>query len=60
MESESRQTATAEVVSAGQQVADVLASACRVRRCVVFGGGSNQERNDVEVLSWDSLDTRRW
>ena len=60
VEAKSGQTATSELVNAGRQVAHVLASAGRVKRCVVFGGKANQERRDVHVLSWDSLDKRSW
>jgi hypothetical protein len=60
VEAKSGQTATSELVNAGRQVADVLASAGRVKRCVVFGGEANQERRDVHVLSWNSLDKRSW
>lgn len=59
-EAKSGQTATSELVNAGRQVAEVLASAGRVRRCVVFGGETDQKRKDVHVMAWDSLDKRSW
>ncbi len=60
VEARSCQTATTELVNAGQRVAEVLGGEAQGRRIVVFGGQTGQKRTDVEVLPWDSLDQWRW
>ncbi len=60
VEAKAGQTATPELVNAGRRVAEVLMDAAKTRRVVVFGGETGQPRTDVEVVSWNSLDQRRW
>lgn len=60
VEAKSGQTATTDLVNAGRQVTQILADTAQAQRVVVFGGESSQKRTDVEVLSWNSLDQRRW
>lgn len=60
VEAQAGQTATADLINAGRQVAEVLGGAGQTDRLVVFGGDRGQKRSDVEVLSWDALDQRNW
>ncbi|MEW6253133.1 MAG: ATP-binding protein [Planctomycetota bacterium] len=60
VEAKAGQTATAELVHAGRAVAEVLERAGAVRRLVVYGGESGQERSDVAVVPWEDLDQRAW
>lgn len=60
VEAKAGQTATAELVNAGRQVAEVLGEAAPVARLVVFGGERGQKRSDAEVLSWNAVDQRNW
>jgi predicted AAA+ superfamily ATPase len=60
VEAKAGQTATTELVNAGRQVAEVLGDAAQVDRLVVFGGDHSQKRSNVDVLSWDAVDQRKW
>ena len=60
VEAKSGQTATTELVSAGRQVAEILGDAARVDRIVVFGGERGQQRSDVSILTWDTVDQQKW
>ena len=60
VEAKASQTATTELVNAGRQVTAVLAGTTQVERIVAFGGDAGQKRTDVEILSWNELDQRRW
>jgi len=60
VEAKASQTATKDLVNAGRQVTEVLADAAQVKRIVTFGGDAGQKRTDVEILSWNELDQRRW
>lgn len=60
VEAKSGQTATADVVSGGLQAQKALCDQGSTSRVVVFGGDTDQSRTDGEVLSWNSIDRRRW
>ena len=60
VEAKASQTATMELATAGRQVAEVLSIAAQVKRIIAFGGDAGQKQTDVEILSWDELDQRRW
>jgi len=54
------QTLTTDLVRSGRRAAEVLAEVRPVEPIVVYGGETDQQRTDVTVLSWDSLDKRPW
>ncbi|HRX86625.1 MAG TPA: ATP-binding protein [Phycisphaerae bacterium] len=60
VEAKGTQTATADLVRAGQPVAELLARVAPTRRIVAYGGDQDQARTDVTVLGWDSLDQQGW
>ena len=60
VEAKASQTVTPELVNAGRQVVETFPETAQVSRIVVYGGEADQKRTDVEVLSWNSLDERRW
>jgi predicted AAA+ superfamily ATPase len=60
VEAKAGQTATSDMIDAGRLVAETLARAGKVQRIVAFGGQASQKRTDVEILSWDALDPRKW
>ncbi len=60
VEAKTSQTATPDLANAGRSVAEVLAGSAQVKRIVAFGGDTSQKRSDVEILSWNDFDQRRW
>ena len=60
VEAKAGQTATTELVNAGRPVVEVLTKTARVNRIVTFGGDAGQKRSDLDILSWNELDQRRW
>lgn len=60
VEAKAGQTVTSELASAGRLVYEELARTTNVRRVVAYGGESDQRRSDFDIVSWDSIDKRRW
>jgi predicted AAA+ superfamily ATPase len=60
IEAKAGQTATPELVKAGEKVGEVLSKAAKVDRVVVYGGQESQKRSEVAVLAWDEMDGWQW
>lgn len=60
VEAKAGRTATQDVVNGGRLAMDALTKAKKARRVVVYGGDEDQIRTDVNVLSWNSINSHGW
>jgi hypothetical protein len=60
VEAKAGQTASADVVTSGRRVREILNALKPARSVAVYGGNARQERQEVALLPWDEVHGQRW